>query len=59
MSSVDKLGIRDISIVIDSSSTSNPLPGEKSQPNPTTHNRETVGLNVDEGKSAADAYNVV
>ena len=59
MSSVDKLGIRDISIVVDSSSASDPLPGEKSQPNPTTHDRETVGLNVDEGKSAADACNVV
>ena len=26
---VDKLGIRDISIVVDSSSASDPLPGEK------------------------------
>ena len=56
---VDKLGIRDISIVVDSSSASDPLPGEKSQLNPTTHDRETVGLNVDEGNSVAGACNVV
>ena len=59
MSLVDKHDIRDISIVVDSSSASDPLLGENSQLNPTTHDRETVGLNVNEGKSAADACKVV